>query len=466
MKCLVVSEGRPFYAVLARSVPAGVEAHYWLEKGERTPYQDMENVFRGEPWSPETYSAYAEDKEHVAIVFYRPKADAIRIGKAIEKALPKTKVLFLGVDEDVPETESLDGQRVTVWEDLVRMPLGEEVRKLVSGWRVERLTSIFEAAKNVGILIQHDPDPDALASALALRKLLNRNRLSAPILSFGKRIVRPENRAMCELLDLHVEWITAEDLPRFETLACVDIQPAVFANLLGERSVEAVIDHHPEQTGYRCSYRDIRNSYGATATIMAEYLLAAGIEINQRMATALLYGIKSDTLFLDRNCTRADLNAFHHLFSLANLNTIRRMEKPEIPQDVLKTFGKALTNLDLGDGLSFAFLGEVREDVIAQMAELLLQVEGAQWSVACGIVEDALVGSVRNAGYQRAAGDMVKRTFGAIGSAGGHRTMAKFIVPLDAFHQHYGQPDAKGLRCVMREAIKEVGTNGDGSGSA
>src|SRR5690606_36349237 len=100
----------------------------------------------------------------------------------------------------------------------------------------------FADAQNVGILLQHDPDPDALASGLAFRHLLGRNRVGAPMLSFGRGIQRPENREMAKLLNLPVETITPGALDRYDMLACVDIQPPVFGDLLRDREVDAVID--------------------------------------------------------------------------------------------------------------------------------------------------------------------------------------------------------------------------------
>src|SRR5204863_10023488 len=153
--------------------------------------------------------------------------------------------------------------------------------------------------------------------------------------------------------------------------------PSVFGERLGRNEVDAVIDHHPEQPGYHAKYRDIRAVYGATATILTEYLRATGIEPNQKQATALFYGIKSDTLFLDRETCEADMEAFQYLYPRVNLSILRRIEKPAIPADSLRFFGRSLMKLEVESGLSFAYLGEVeREDVIPQVAEFLLQVEG------------------------------------------------------------------------------------------
>jgi nanoRNase/pAp phosphatase (c-di-AMP/oligoRNAs hydrolase) len=460
VKCLVISDHRVFYGALGRSVGSWTQPHYWLRKGERTPYPDLENVFRGNPADPETYKDFDPEEEHVAVLFYRPRSEAERIACTIEKVLPKTNLLFFSLDEDAPSVERLERVRVRSWDEVIGSRVGEEIRALVTGWSVEHLRAIFEEAQKVGILIQNDPDPDALASALALRVLLGRNRVSAHLISFGHDITRPENREMSRLLNLSVEWITPADLEAYDKLACVDIQPVVFGDRLGGREIDAVIDHHPEQPGYRSRYRDVRTSYGATSTIMTEYMLAAGLEIKQRLATALLYGIKTDTLFLGRQCCTADILAFQHLYGLANLNMVRRMENPEIPAEVFKTFGKALLNLELDDGLSFAFLGPVREDVIPQMAELLLQVDGAQWSVAAGLVDGNVVASVRNAGFQRSAGEVTRKVFGPHGSAGGHRTMAKLVVPIPAFKKRWNDANAEGIRKAFFSTFLQEATRG------
>jgi nanoRNase/pAp phosphatase (c-di-AMP/oligoRNAs hydrolase) len=221
-------------------------------------------------------------------------------------------------------------------------------------------------------------------------------------------------------------------------------------------SPDVVIDHHPEQKGYSARFRDIRSSYGATSTILTEYCLAAEVVIPQRLATALLYGIKSDTLFLDRETSKADILAFSYLYPHVNTNLLRRIEKPELPRSALRAFGRALREVDLTHGLAYVHLGTVeREDVIPQMAELSLQLEGAEWSAASGLVGDNLVVSVRNAGYQKAAGTVVKTLFGDVGSAGGHQAMAKAVIPLKAFRKKYGSTRSGRIKAVMIKGFLE-----------
>ena len=258
--------------------------------------------------------------------------------------------------------------------------------------RADRLRAHFYDAERVLILMQDDPDPDAIASALALKTLLGRTRPSAPMCTFGT-ITRPENVAMCKILEIEVEEIGADDLAQFDRVAMVDVQPS----FLEERfeQVDLVIDHHPVEHPIDARIKDVRPSYGATSTILVEYLRAADIKITQRLATALLYGIKSDTLGLERGGTKADLEAFPYLYLLANHNALRRIERPELSHEALDVLAQGLSKRRVVQGVFFSHLGRVSTvDLIPQFADFGLQAEGAQWSVVSGIVGDEVHVSV------------------------------------------------------------------------
>ncbi len=332
------------------------------------------------------------------------------------------------------------------------LPLGRTLRdvlradmdRAVFRVRAERLRQVLAGKERIGILLQDDPDPDALASGLALRALLGRTKASAPLLTFG-RITRPENVAMVDALEIEVGHVTPEDLRRFDALAMVDVQPTFCEESLPE--VAVVIDHHPEAKGWRAAFRDVRPSYGATSTILTEYLRAAEVKITERVATALFYGIKTDTLHLERGGTRADMEAFAFLYELANHNTLRRIERPELPLDALDALGGALLHRTIIQNALFAHLGPVsRPDLIPQFADLCLQVKGIEWSVVSGLTGDELHVSVRNVGYVRAAGEVVHEAFGDLGSAGGHRSAAKAVIPLAAWIARVGPAEPAALR--------------------
>ena len=297
--------------------------------------------------------------------------------------------------------------------------------------KVERLRAIHKDAKRVLILLHDNPDPDSIASALALRTLLKRNRQTASIGHMGVKVSRPENLAMIELMEIDLVNLKPKDLRRYDSIALVDVQPPYFNSMLTQ--VDSVIDHHPHAGHFEARYQDVNVQEGATSTILTEYLRAAQMEISEKLATALLYGIKTDTVTLNREANPDDIEAFTFLYPLANLAMLRRIERAEMPSDDIKSFGKALAQHWVENGIFFCNLGKVdKEYLIPKMADFGIQAKGVEWSVAFGIVAGKLlVISVRNVGYVKSAGRMVKGLFGEFGSAGGHRSAAKAVIALD-----------------------------------
>jgi len=275
-----------------------------------------------------------------------------------------------------------------------------------------------------------------MASGLALRNLLRRTKATA-ILGALQGVTRPENLRMANLLDIHVETITPASITEFERVAMVDVQPHYFSGLLGR--VDLVIDHHPQQPGYSAVFKDIRPDYGSTSTILTEHLRSVDVNISERAATAMLYAIKSDTLFFNRQANRVDLEAFSFLYPLADAALIRKMEGAEITLERLNYVMKALQGGRISEQVFCSFFGTApREDLIAYVADFFLQLEDVKWTIVSGIVNENIVLSVRNLGYSRNAGEFVRKFFADIGSAGGHRAMAKAVVPVAAFRAKYG----------------------------
>src|SRR4029079_8744693 len=315
-------------------------------------------------------------------------------------------------------------------------PLLTEFSRSLTRLRVQQYQRFFSDADRVLILLHNDPDPDAMASGLALRTVLHRNRQTAVIAAL-QGVTRPENQRMMNLLDIHVEILTLEQVEAFDRIAMVDVQPHYFGGAID--SVGLVIDHHPEQPGYTAVFKDIRAEYGSTSTILTEHLRAVDLNISERGATAMLYAIKSDTLFFNRQTNRVDLDAFSYLYPLADPALIRKMEGAEITTERLDYVIKAYQGGSLEDQVFCTFLGTLpREDFIPYVADFFLQLEDVKWTIVSGIVNDTVVMSVRNLGYSRNAGEFVRKPFADIGSAGGHRAMAKAVVPLQAFKDKFG----------------------------
>jgi nanoRNase/pAp phosphatase (c-di-AMP/oligoRNAs hydrolase) len=320
--------------------------------------------------------------------------------------------------------------------ELVSGPLLTELSRSLTRARVHQYQRYFADADRVLILLHNDADPDAMASGLALRNLLRRNKATA-IIAALQGITRPENLRMANLLDIHVEQVTPAMFGDFERIATVDVQPHYFGGQLPR--ADLVIDHHPEQPGYTAVFKDIRPEYGSTSTILTEHLRAVDVNISERTATAMLYAIKSDTLFFARHTNRVDLEAFTFLYPLADAALIRKMEGAEITLERLAYVMRALQGGKLADQVFTAFLGECpREDFITYVADFFLQLEDTKWTMIAGIVNGMMIISIRNLGYTRNAGEFVKRWFADIGSAGGHRALAKAVVPLARFREKFG----------------------------
>ena len=444
---LLVSDDSLFHRMVAETFLQEEEVWSWAgRKKNGTDWGGPGSPFYGDPADPETFGAVVPGRPVVALVCMKDPAQAARVVDSLSRSRPEVMALVTTTNGELDHLVR-DNMRKVSWADMVGDRLETEIARLRTLERVHEVRALLDPAEHVALLLQPDPDPDGIASALALRQVLRRNRATAPIVTFGG-VSRPENVAMLDLLEIDLEVIRPEDLARFDAVAMLDVQPNVFRGLVD--SADVIIDHHPEQKGFPARFRDIRASYGATSTILTEYCLAAEVAIPQRLATALLYGIKTDTLFLDRETSKSDVSAFSYLYPLVNTNLLRRIEKPEVPRSAFAAFARALRAIDLSHGFAYVHLGAVeREDVIPQMAELSLQLEGAEWSAASGLVGTDLVVSVRNAGYQRAAGTVVKALLGDIGSAGGHQAMAKAVVPLKEFRRKYGSSSASTIRSVL-----------------
>ena len=332
-------------------------------------------------------------------------------------------------------------------------PLLTEFSRSLTRARVQQYQRYFNDADRILIMLHNDPDPDAMASGLALRNILRRTKATA-IIGAIQGVTRPENLRMVNLLDIHVEAVTPDSLREVDRIAMVDVQPNYFGGLIDR--VDLVIDHHPEQPGYTAVFKDVRADYGSTCTILTEHLRAVDVNISERTATAMLYAIKSDTLFFSRHTNRVDLEAFSYLYPLADAALIRKMEGAEITLERLDYVLKAHRGGSLRGQVFCTFLGPTsREDFIPYVADFFLQVEDVKWTLVAGIVNDTMVISVRNLGYSKNAGEFVRRFFSDGGSAGGHRAMAKAIVPMRAFREKFGEMSGDEICVRLHDLVQD-----------
>lgn len=421
---------------------------------------DTQTLVKGDITKPVFFQQWQDYNPICVVLSLKDGERYSLVRETILSELPNARILTLqiGHPEEVPrKLTDNDRELILSWTELLSRPMNAELRHIESTHRVKKVRDELDGGDKIALLLQPDPDPDGIASALALRSLLGRNKVSTPIVSFGK-VTRPENLAMLKLLDLEVQTIRPDELVSFDKVAMLDTQPGHFPFAL--KKVDAIIDHHPQVGEYEnVPYVDIRSQYGSTSTILTEYLRAGALNIGQRLATALLYGIKSDTLHLNREVIDADLDAFVSLYPMINYNLLRRMEKPELPIKFAPVLANALMSLETREKVLVTALGEVvREDLIPQIADFLLQFEGVEWVICAGIFDGSVILSVRNVGYVKNAGDVVKKLINGWGQGGGHRTMAKAIFPADKWKAKYGSlKDADIRQTVLNLFVGEVG---------
>jgi len=331
--------------------------------------------------------------------------------------------------------------------------------------RIEQLSTLLADRHNILVLIHNDPDPDAIAAGLGLEILSRQLAPGASVtLAHGGMIGRAENRTMAELLAPHMLRIptfdAAEILVNYDAILLVDTQPNAGNHLLFEidyppEQVILAIDHHPpRRSQVRAVIHDVRPDVGASATIIAEYAALAETPLDDKLATALFYGIKSDTRGLSRHTSDLDIWAYTVLRNFVNTDLLNQIEHVQLPRSYFRGISDALMNTmlyacadarrarvekqnsDAQDEssddeqpcigyISISLLFQMkRPDMASEVADLLLRMENVSWAICLGIFEDRLVISVRADRPNVQAGRLVRTIVGKNGTAGGHDTMA------------------------------------------
>jgi nanoRNase/pAp phosphatase (c-di-AMP/oligoRNAs hydrolase) len=321
--------------------------------------------------------------------------------------------------------------------------------------RLSKLDAVLDGGRSLLIVVQNSPDPDAIGAAAALKELAKtRHDLTCSVAHAGD-IGRVENLALIRYLGMKTRPLGEVDPTRYDRLAMVDAQPGA-GNVSMDPGIrlDAVIDHHPiRRETRRARFTDIRRRYGATSTILREYLRAADADIPTPLATAMVYGIRSDTQDLGRETTRADIEAFLDLYPLANPRMLGRIMAAPLPRHYFAELQRALGNATIHGTRVITFLGVTQsQEMIAETADLLLRVEEATWSMAAGIVGDWLHVSLRSVGYGKPAGTIARNLGGRKGFGGGHATLAAAQIPLAGL----ANPRRR-IRDIMRRFLAATG---------
>jgi nanoRNase/pAp phosphatase (c-di-AMP/oligoRNAs hydrolase) len=306
------------------------------------------------------------------------------------------------------------------------------------GTPLSRLYQLFSHEDRLLILI--NADPDSIASALALKRLLWR-RVSACVISHIQPITRAQNERLVQLLGISLVPYPQVNPEEFNRKALVDNQPS-HHEIFGGHQYDVIIDHHPRLPETTARLVDIRPEYGANSSIMTEYLRAARIKPSLKLATVLYYGIKTDTANFERPATEADVRAFHYLFKFTRRPLVRRLEFAEFNISMLKYFQIAFSRYRLRHQRMYAFLGPVSTpDILVILADFFLRAHEIAWTIVSGLYEDKLVVIFRNDGLRKNAGALARKAFGKLGSAGGHASSARAEVLLEYLKEKFTPQD-------------------------
>jgi nanoRNase/pAp phosphatase (c-di-AMP/oligoRNAs hydrolase) len=306
-------------------------------------------------------------------------------------------------------------------------------RKEETVLNVFKLKSMVRDNDTLAVLMYGSPDPDAVASAMALREILHKTKpLARCIFVATEPVIRYQNAEFIREMKVEIQMLDKVDLSQYRLIAMVDGQPTFFGDRLGEVKPQIVLDHHPCKSTWHASLSDVRTNYGALSTIMTEYLLAARVRISKRLYTALLYGIRSDTLNFEREASLEDIGAYYLTFSRANRQLIRRIELNQIPERFLKYFEYAYLHKRRYRDRVIVYLGMVESpDVCVQVADFFLRIINVFHVIIAGVCKERLIIVFRGDGYRQDCGAIARKSFGLFGPAGGHRSAARVEIPLD-----------------------------------
>ena len=358
-------------------------------------------------------------------------------------------------------TIDVEGAELVSIEDLTTSAIQDRLRSIDRKQGAREVIRRLEAEVNSKVLIVcHDnPDPDALASALAMKHLCDSIGHSSTIIH-GGMIEHQQNRAMVKLLDMDVrkiilDWEIEDLLKDSDIVICVDFSHPGANNVLPNNCVpHVVIDHHTSEERPAGDVILVRSEFAATSSLIASVLMNSGVEMNSKIATALAFGIRTDTLGFTRSFNAVDLRALSWLGAWVDWDLIRSFESPPRSQEVLSIFKQALSDADFEDGLMLVPISEMADrDALSQVADFLLPTEGVKIVVTYGVRMSKVILSVRSNDDSIHAGKMLERTFQK-GSAGGHKSLAGGQIPFDELGCETPEEAMKSITKILQTTFR------------
>jgi len=322
--------------------------------------------------------------------------------------------------------------------------------------KVREFLDVLDGRNRILILSHNNPDPDSMGGGLGVRFLLEESLGVETTYAYRGQIFRAENLEMVRRLGIGMVDINDLDLSRFDGLVVVDTQPGFGHTVLpDDMPVDGVIDHHvpPPDTSdrkYKVRFRDVRTDVGATCSILAGYLMELGLEIPARVATGMLYGIRTDTADLSRNTSDLDERAYMHLMARADRQALAEISKPSVPKNYFTVFRHALNQTRIFGRVVVCSLGVTDNPlIVAEVADLLLRLDEAEWVVTGGLYNNTYYISVRAKDYGRDAWSLLRDILDGEGSFGGHGTVGGGSIPVKDLSQ-------RSLRRLERRLLRNL----------
>ncbi len=299
--------------------------------------------------------------------------------------------------------------------------------------QVHQLLEAVQGCARALILTHNNPDPDAIAGAFCLGRLLQERASLKSRIIYGGGIGRPANRYMVGALKIPLLQADEVKFRKDDAVILVDTQPSFSNNCLPEgQPVTAVIDHHEGDSCVGTSLVDVRTDYGTVTTIVTEYVISAGVPISRRMATAICFGIKTETQDLGRESTPADIAAYLEAFPDSDQPLLGRLSHPSFGLDFLAQMQHAILSARMAQDIAVCHMGPVDPpDVVAQIADFIVSVDVIDWVMCTGVHNGVLVLSVRTTDPKGSAGELLRQVVGEKRRAGGHDMVAGGALPLE-----------------------------------
>ncbi len=329
----------------------------------------------------------------------------------------------------------------------------------------KKLMEMVQPNDSLLLLMHGSPDPDAIASAIALHDIIQQTKgLAKSVFVSTDPIRREQNKELALSMRLNIRLVNQVDINSYRLIALLDAQPSFLDGVLKFIQPHIVFDHHPREGDWHALLEDIRPRYGALSTILTEYLLCSRVKVSKILHTALLYGIKTDTANFDRDTLVEDISAYAYHTRYGNLPLIRRIELNQIPISYLKSFDNAFHQINHFRGRRIIFLGDVETpDVCVQVADFYLRLIGTYYVVVAGIVDNKLIIIFRGDGYRKNCGEIAQNACGLIGHGGGHRSAARIEISLDVLKEKLdGNLSQSNIEKFLVECLKKSGKHKTG----